>query len=61
MIQHGLEEVCNIDNTKSSNLELSLEQPNAASTKLLDQYVLITTHVVVSMNFTKNPKNRTNQ
>ncbi len=35
MTQHRIEEVCNVDNTRSLDLELSLEQRNATFIKLL--------------------------
>ncbi len=50
MTQHGTEEVCNVDNTMSSYLELSLEQPNATSSKLLDQHALTIAHITISVN-----------
>jgi hypothetical protein len=37
MIPHKTKVVCSVYYTKSSNLELSLEQPNAISTKFLGQ------------------------
>jgi hypothetical protein len=37
MTQHRIEEFCSVKNTKSSNLELLLEQLSATSTKLLGQ------------------------
>ncbi len=35
MIQHKKEKVCSVDNTMSSDLELSSEQPSATFTKLI--------------------------
>jgi hypothetical protein len=35
MIQHRTEDVCSVDNTKSSNLDLSLEKPSAMSIEFL--------------------------
>jgi hypothetical protein len=32
MTQHKTEEVCSVDNTRSSDLKLSSKQPNATST-----------------------------
>jgi hypothetical protein len=36
MTQHRIEEICIVDNNRSFNLELSLEQPSATSIKLLN-------------------------
>jgi len=35
MTQHRIEEICNVDNIRSTYLELSLEQPSATFTNLL--------------------------
>jgi hypothetical protein len=51
MIQHRFEEICNVDNTRSSNLEISSELSNATSTLFLGHWVLIIAHVGVKMNF----------
>jgi hypothetical protein len=53
MTQCGTEEVYSTTNTKSSNLKLLSEQPNATSIELLGHQTLIVTHVVVSMNFNR--------
>jgi len=37
MILHGIEEVCNVNKTRSLNLKLSSKQPSAMSIKLLGQ------------------------
>jgi hypothetical protein len=50
MIQHKIEEIYNVDNTKSSKLEMLLKKPNVISTKLLGQQALTITHVIISMN-----------
>ncbi len=51
--QHKIKEVCNVNNTRSLNIEMSLEKPNAMSTKFLCQHVLTIAHVAVNMNFNK--------
>jgi len=53
MIQHRTKEVCNVDNTKSSDLKLSLEKPFATSIEFLGQSAFTIAHVVVNMNFHK--------
>jgi hypothetical protein len=53
MFQRKTLKFCSVDNTKSSNLELSLEQPIAMSVELLSHQALIVAHIVVSMNFNK--------
>ncbi len=51
MTQHRIEEVYNVDNTKSLDLELSLEKPIATFLKIIGQHAFIVACVVVSMNF----------
>jgi hypothetical protein len=51
MTQHRLKEICNVDNTSSSNLEMSSELSNATSTEFTCHQLLIVTHVGVKMNF----------
>jgi hypothetical protein len=53
MLQRKTLKVCSANNTKSSNLELSLEQPIAMSVELLSHHALIIAHIVVRMNFNK--------
>jgi hypothetical protein len=53
MTQHRREEVYSVENTRLSNLELSLKQPNAASIKLLGQWAFAIAHIVVSVNVDK--------
>jgi hypothetical protein len=36
LTQHGIEEVCNVNSTRSSDLELSSKQPNATFSELLN-------------------------
>ncbi len=50
MTQHRSEGICSVDNTMSSNSEMSLELSSAMSTKFLGQQVFIIAHVGVSMN-----------
>jgi hypothetical protein len=45
--------VCSVNNTRSSNLELSSKQPSATCTKFLGQHALIIAHVIVNMNFNR--------
>ncbi len=51
MIQHRTQTVYSVDNTKSSDFDLSLEKLDATSTKVLGQYAFIVAHVAVSMDF----------
>jgi hypothetical protein len=51
MIQHRIHEVCNVENTSSSNLELSLKKPTTVSIKNLSQHAFIIAHVAIGMNF----------
>jgi hypothetical protein len=53
MTQHRLEKVYGVDNTKSSDLELSLDLLNVTSTKFPYQHALTIAHVDVSMNLNK--------
>jgi hypothetical protein len=53
MTQHGIKEVYNVDNTRSSDSELSSKQPNATSSELLDEHALIVAHITVSVNLNK--------
>jgi hypothetical protein len=48
-----IEEVCSVDNTRSSNFELSSKQPSASSTKLLCQHTLTIAHIIVNKNLEK--------
>jgi hypothetical protein len=52
MIRHKIEGICSV-NTKSSNFEVSLEQPNAIFIKMLSQQALTVAHMVVNMNSNK--------
>jgi hypothetical protein len=54
MTHHRIEFFCNVNNTESSNLELSSKQPNATFIKLVGQQTLIVSHIVVSMNLNKS-------
>ncbi len=51
MTQHRIKEVCNVDNTKSLDLKLSLEKPIATFKKIIGQHAFIVACVFVSMNF----------
>jgi hypothetical protein len=53
MIQHRVEEVYSVDNTRSLDLKLSSEKLSATSTKFLTQQGSTVAHVVVSMNFNR--------
>jgi len=53
MIQHRVNEVYSVDNTRSLDLKLSSEILSATSTKFLGQQGSIVAHVVVSMNFNR--------
>jgi hypothetical protein len=50
MIQHRLEAICSVHNTRSSNSRMSLKLPSAMSIEFFSQQVLIVAHVDVSMN-----------
>jgi hypothetical protein len=51
MTQHRIEEVCSVNNIRSSDLQLSLEKPSAMSIKFLGQHAFTITHVAISMDF----------
>jgi hypothetical protein len=53
MIQYIIEEVCSVDNTRSLDIEMSLEKPSAMSIEFLCQHVLTIAHVAINMNFNK--------
>ncbi len=53
MVQHRTKEVCSVNNTRSSNSEMSLEKPNATSTKFLGEQALTIAHVAINMNLNK--------
>jgi len=54
MIQHMIEQICTINNTKSSLLEVLLKEPSAIFAKLLGQQTLTIAHIVISMNSNRN-------
>jgi hypothetical protein len=50
MIQHRLEAICSVNNTRSLDSGMSLELPSAMSIEFFAQQVLIVPHVDVSIN-----------
>ncbi len=54
MIQHRTKEIYNVDNTKSLELEVLLEEPNAMFGELLGQQALTITHIIISMNLNRS-------
>jgi hypothetical protein len=54
MTQHRINEICNVNNTKSLELEVLLEEPSAMTIELLGQQALTIAHIIINVNLNRS-------